>query len=177
MHNFWEPALNFRCQIALCPCHSVRYWAVLPNMSWGHIQATCFESDPYPSSTMATPQAILIFIQSVSNFLPFIAIWHANSLQYYMIHDTTKILPYPPGGNFSQACQHSGWPPCLKRPLLTFDIPWFDIDSSTSPHFRPLWRPPKRPPSWLWGWFGNKVNRTKIAVNGLTKKHAIKNLL
>ena len=47
---------------------------------------------------MATPQAILIFIQSVSNFLPFIAIWHANSLHYYMIHDTTKILPYPPGG-------------------------------------------------------------------------------
>ena len=44
------------------------------------------------------PLGNLILIQTVSNFLPFIAIWHANSLHYYMIHDTTKILPYPPGG-------------------------------------------------------------------------------
>ena len=75
MHNFWEPALNFRCQIALCPCHSVRYWAVLPNMSWGYIQRTHFESDPYPSSTMATPPSTPRKFNINSNRFKFLTIY------------------------------------------------------------------------------------------------------
>ena len=52
-------------------------------------------------------------------------------------------------------------------------LPWSDIDSSTSPHFRPVGRPPSRPPSRGGGRFNCLVISTKVVANGLMKKHAL----